>query len=42
MQTLAHGYRGLRLIVHLYSDRILSVATLAAALMLSGYLAGFL
>lgn len=42
MQTLAQGYRGLRLIALLNSDRILFVGTMAGALMLSGYLATFL
>lgn len=42
MQTLAHGYRGLRLIAHLNIDRILFVGTLAGALGLSGYLASLL
>ncbi|WP_323764677.1 hypothetical protein [Marinovum sp.] len=42
MQTLTHGYRGLRLIAHLNTDRILFVGTMAGALVLSGYLATFL
>ena len=42
MQTLTHGYRGLRLIAHLNTDRILFIATLTGALGLSGYLASLL
>ncbi|MDO6732224.1 hypothetical protein Q4577_19510 [Marinovum sp. 2_MG-2023] len=39
MQTLTHGYRGLRLIAHINADRILFIATLGFALMLAGHLA---
>ncbi|MGY3436906.1 MULTISPECIES: hypothetical protein [unclassified Marinovum] len=42
MQTLTHGYRGLRLIAHLNIDRMLFLGTMAAALMLAGYLPTFL
>lgn len=42
MQTLTQGYRGLRLIAHLNTDRLLFIGTLAGALGLSGYLASLL
>lgn len=40
MQTFAHGYRGLRLIAELNTDRFLFLGASAVALMLAGYLAG--
>lgn len=42
MQTLTHGYRGLRLLAVLNSDRLLVVAITAGALLLAGYLASLL
>lgn len=40
MQTFAYGYRGLRLIARLNSDRLLVTGAMVGALMLAGYLAG--
>lgn len=42
MQSFAYGYRGLRLIAQLNSDRILFVGALAGALVMAGYLAHLL
>jgi hypothetical protein len=42
MQTLTYGYRGLRLLAHLNSDRILVTGTLVGALILAAYLASIL
>lgn len=38
MQTLQSGVRGMSLLVQINSDRLLYVGTLAAALMLGGFI----
>ncbi|SPF80368.1 hypothetical protein [Pseudoprimorskyibacter insulae] len=38
MQTIENGYRGFRVLVDIYSDRVLSLAVLTGGLWMGAYL----